>query len=432
MEPSSDPSSPSPPFFSWRQRITLLTQKEAQAIDEELMSTPGFSVDQLMELAGLSVSHAVDHFLQQPARSASILILCGPGNNGGDGLVAARHLFHLGYCPVVVYPKRSNKPLFVNLVKQCEDLGVEVGVELPGDIEGRFDCVIDALFGFGTKGALRAPFDAIMQRLTEITTPIVSVDIPSGWDVEQGDVYHTSFMPEALVSLTAPKRCAAFFRGRHYLGGRFVPPKMKVQYRLDEEHLPAYQGIRQFVEIEGWDEEGAEGGGERGTGGEDIIHKSLTPTPVFLPPSSISTATPSDEATGRTSGPTHTGTSTGTTSPQHPEFVVVWITAPNPAEAAKLAEGLVHHDLAACVNLVPNIESVYKWEGKVERSGEVLMMAKTRGSLLGELSAFVLKHHSYEVPETIAAGIVGGGDEYLQWLRDSTRKPKEEAGREVK
>lgn len=94
--------------------------------------------------------------------------------------MAARHLFHLGYCPVVVYPKRSNKPLFVNLVKQCEDLGVEVGVELPGDIEGRFDCVIDALFGFGTKGALRAPFDAIMQRLTEITTPIVSVDIPSG------------------------------------------------------------------------------------------------------------------------------------------------------------------------------------------------------------------------------------------------------------
>jgi len=176
--PSTSPpssSSTSPSSSSWRQRITLLTQKEAQAIDEELMSSPGFSVDQLMELAGLSVSQAVDNFLQQSTRSASVLILCGPGNNGGDGLVAARHLFHFGYRPVVVYPKRSSKPLFLNLVKQCEDLGVEVGEELPGDIEGRFDCIIDALFGFGTTGALRPPFDSMVQRLTGVVVVAVAV-----------------------------------------------------------------------------------------------------------------------------------------------------------------------------------------------------------------------------------------------------------------
>lgn len=260
----------------------------------------------------------------------------------------------------------------------------------------------------------------------------------AGWDVERGDVHHTSFMPEALVSLTAPKKCAAFFHGRHYLGGRFVPPKMKVQYMLDEDHLPAYQGTRQFVVIEGWDEEGAEGGGEREKGGEEIIHKSLTPSPVFLPPSSISALPPSGETKECTRVPTQappvtaTSTGTGTSTPQHHDLIVVWITAPNPTEATKLAEGLVDQDLAACVNIVPNIESVYKWEGKVERSGEVLMMAKTRGSLLGELSAFVLKHHSYEVPETIAAGIMGGGGEYLKWIRDSTREPKEETGEEVR
>ncbi|CAJ1427122.1 unnamed protein product, partial [Effrenium voratum] len=69
--------------------VTLLGQQEAIAIDEELMSTPGFSVDQLMELAGLSVASAVAD--AYPA-AKQVLIVAGPGNNGGDGLVAARHL----------------------------------------------------------------------------------------------------------------------------------------------------------------------------------------------------------------------------------------------------------------------------------------------------------------------------------------------------
>lgn len=246
-------------------------------------------------------------------------------------------------------------------------------------------------------------------------------------------MHHTNFMPEALVSLTAPKKCAAFFRGRHYLGGRFVPPKMKDQYQLNEDHLPAYHGTRQFVEIEGWDEEASEGGEREKEGEEEETpHKSassLTALPTFSTPRSPS---PLEETSSYNNGsgfltPTHPPPTTGISTQQH-EFIVVWITAPNPTEASKLAEGLVEQNLAACVNLIPNIESVYKWEGKIERSGEVLMMAKTRGSLLGALSAFVLEHHSYEVPETIAAGIVGGGAGYLNWLRESTREPKEEGG----
>ena len=105
------------------------------------------------------------------------------------------------------------------------------------------------------------------------------------------------------------------------------------------------------------------------------------------------------------------------------EFVVVWVTAPSGEEANKLADALVAEDLAACVNMVPGVESVYKWEGKVEKGTEVLMMAKTRRTLLAEFSAFVKKHHSYEVPETIAAEIVGGSAAYLQWLRENTRAP---------
>jgi NAD(P)H-hydrate epimerase len=89
------------------------------------MSTPGFSIDQLMELAGLSVACGVnDYYLKYLEQKVNkkILIICGPGNNGGDGLVAARHLKHFGYEPTIILPKQGSGQLFINLVKQCKDL----------------------------------------------------------------------------------------------------------------------------------------------------------------------------------------------------------------------------------------------------------------------------------------------------------------------
>ena len=78
--------------------ITYLSAVESQAIDAELFSEGGFSVDQLMELAGLSVAQAiwVEYGSKISAHASKVIVLCGPGNNGGDGLVAARHLTHFG------------------------------------------------------------------------------------------------------------------------------------------------------------------------------------------------------------------------------------------------------------------------------------------------------------------------------------------------
>ena len=87
--------------------ISFINATQAQEIDMMLMQTPGFSIDQLMELAGLSVATAVDEFASQ-LNIDNVLILCGPGNNGGDGLVAARHLWHFGYKPTIIYPKQNN------------------------------------------------------------------------------------------------------------------------------------------------------------------------------------------------------------------------------------------------------------------------------------------------------------------------------------
>ncbi|XP_021743626.1 pyridoxine/pyridoxamine 5'-phosphate oxidase 1, chloroplastic-like [Chenopodium quinoa] len=237
--------------------ISYLSQQEAAGIDEDLMGPLGFSVDQLMELAGLSVACAIAEVFKASEYNR-VLAICGPGNNGGDGLVAARHLYHFGYKPVICYPKRTPKPLYSGLVTQLESLSVPFlsAEDLPLDLSDNFDIIIDAMFGFSFHGTPRPPFDALIQRLVSCqnqhhtglkSTVIVSVDIPSGWHVEEGDVTGEGIKPDLLVSLTAPKLCAKKFGGpHHFVGGRFVPPAILEKYKL---HLPPYPGTSMCVRI---------------------------------------------------------------------------------------------------------------------------------------------------------------------------------------
>ncbi|CEM14979.1 unnamed protein product [Vitrella brassicaformis CCMP3155] len=232
--------------------VRYLGQSESAALDDELMGPCGFCLEQLMELAGLSVAQAVQDLSQQS--SMQIVVLCGPGNNGGDGLVAARHLFHFGHDVTVVYPKVGKKEWYSSLVTQLKESNIPVEESLPSSLASA-DVIIDALFGFSFSGAVRPPYDAILGELRRIQTSsgqpkkptIVAVDAPSGWDVEKGPQGNgDAVIPDVLVSLTAPKKCAEHFYGRHYLGGRFVPSSIQRKYRLE---LPAYPGASQCVEL---------------------------------------------------------------------------------------------------------------------------------------------------------------------------------------
>ncbi len=224
--------------------IKFLSQAEATKMDVELMSAEfGFSVDQLMELAGLSVACAVEQVYSRP-KFSSCLVIAGPGNNGGDGLVAARHLHHFGFNVSVFYPRRKDVDIYNRLVKQCGHLQIPFVDALP-DLTV-FDVVVDGVFGYSFSGDIRAPFDEIVRKMA-LHPHVLAIDIPSGWDVEKGDIRQTGFMPEVLVSLTAPKLCAKHFtRGTHFLGGRFVPPKMAAEYMLN---LPPYPGSSQIVQL---------------------------------------------------------------------------------------------------------------------------------------------------------------------------------------
>ena len=95
------------------------------------------------------------------------------------------------------------------------------------------------------------------------------------------------------------------------------------------------------------------------------------------------------------------------------------MTAASVEEATKIAEVLVNRKLAACVQVLPEMQSIYLWKGEVERAREVLMIAKTTSVKFEGLQSQVRAMHSYETPEIIALPIVAGSEDYLKWLTSS-------------
>jgi len=111
------------------------------------------------------------------------------------------------------------------------------------------DFIVDAIFGFSFKTPLREPFPSIITHMEETSLPVLSVDAPSSWDIEAGppkDGPGSKFMPGALISLTAPKPCVKWYRGRHFVGGRFLTKSIAEKYDLD---CPEYPGVEQIVEV---------------------------------------------------------------------------------------------------------------------------------------------------------------------------------------
>jgi len=186
------------PISGTTQELRYIDAETAVKIDEQLLSEEGgFSIDQLMELAGLSCAQTV-FACYPPLTFGTVLVAAGPGNQGGDGLVAARHLSHFGYRVMVWYPKEGKTELFKRLKRQLKNLNVDfVDTDEFDDALEESDVVLDAIFGFSFKGEPREPFKEPLDALNNDSRmefearrkvpPIISIDIPSGWNVDQGN-----------------------------------------------------------------------------------------------------------------------------------------------------------------------------------------------------------------------------------------------------
>jgi periplasmic divalent cation tolerance protein len=100
--------------------------------------------------------------------------------------------------------------------------------------------------------------------------------------------------------------------------------------------------------------------------------------------------------------------------------VVVLSTFAEEADAARVGRELVERRLAACVNVVPGVRSIYRWQGRIEDSSEVLAIVKTQRACLGELIAALAALHPYAVPEILALPVAGGAEPYAKWVREET------------
>jgi NAD(P)H-hydrate epimerase len=233
---------------------TYLNAEQAAAVDAYLMRKGFFTTEQLMELAGLSAAQVIEEVYDRE-HVDRVLVVCGPGNNGGDGYVIARHLAIFGYQNVeIICPRPATKPQFLSLIAQAEACGATVRPDLPAPdtIDLTATVIVDAIFGYSFSGEIREPYRTVIDELNRLKgAHIVSVDIPSGWDVNTGPKNGTGIQaPSVVISLMSPKCGMAGYNGIHYLGGRFLPSSALVPIQRDLNiKLPAFSGSKQFVRL---------------------------------------------------------------------------------------------------------------------------------------------------------------------------------------
>jgi NAD(P)H-hydrate epimerase len=238
-------------------KLTFGSRELNQLLDQALMEKHGFPSETLMELAGLAAAQVADRLLtvrRDPSSTApqTICVLVGPGNNGGDGLVAARHLQMMKYAvDLVVFKQLEGKN--GNYLSLCRLNGIPS--KTPEDFQedptlfGKHlqdkSLIVDAIFGFPFRGEIRQPYRDYIQALRPFEGRILSVDIPSGWDANEGNI-HQTFTPAFLISLGLPKQCSEGFKGEHYFGGRFVPECLCKELEVV---LPEFEGAALYCRL---------------------------------------------------------------------------------------------------------------------------------------------------------------------------------------
>ena len=217
--------------------LLAISTEQMREVDRLMIESYGITLLQMMENAGRNLAEqAVRMLAHLPNRANKLLVLCGAGNNGGGGLVAARHLHNRGLRVdlQLVAPANKLKPVPVHQWNILQKLGFEGEAKL--DLN-QYDLIIDAMIGYGLTGDPRKPAADWIEGVDESRVEVLSLDAPSGLDTSTGKLGNPCIQAAATLTLALPKmglsiEQAASVVGKLYVADISVPPELYQQMGL--------------------------------------------------------------------------------------------------------------------------------------------------------------------------------------------------------
>jgi NAD(P)H-hydrate epimerase len=210
--------------------IPAVTRAQMVEVDRLMVEEYGITLLQMMENAGRNLAQLSRQLLRGAVKGKRISVLCGGGNNGGGGMAAARHLANWGADVQVALavPAVKLKDAPAHQMRALRAMGVNISDGFPS---GNFDLMIDALIGYGLRGAPRGEIAQWIQKANRSDVPILSLDIPSGLDADTGGSPGDCIRADATLTLALPKVGmrevgASEYLGELYIGDISVPTRL--------------------------------------------------------------------------------------------------------------------------------------------------------------------------------------------------------------
>lgn len=216
--------------------MNTLTASQMAALDRDLVKM-GISVERMMEYAGLFPALLAAKFTKK-----RVLCLVGTGNNGGDCLVAARHLINWGYSVDIVFASQKLKEHARQQWRILQKMRVK---RTKKPTWSSYGVILDGLLGYNMRGSPRPAFAKLIDVANESGVPVIAIDVPSGWNAATGEASSPTIRAKATVMLSAEKvglrkKSAKKYAGKLYLAYMSIPPHLCRKYRIspfDGEHL---------------------------------------------------------------------------------------------------------------------------------------------------------------------------------------------------
>ncbi len=206
-------------------QVPAITTEQMREVDRLMIGKYNVQLIQMMENAGRNLAEMVRRLLGTSVKGKHTLVAAGKGNNGGGGMVAARHLYNWGAEVTVLLPKKALNGIPENQLNILETLPIELktgddAVDYLSVWNG--DIVADALIGYGLSGKPHGWTGKMIDAINALTLPVVSLDVPSGLDATTGEIYEPCIRAKATMTLALPKKGLVKPEARRIVGDLYL------------------------------------------------------------------------------------------------------------------------------------------------------------------------------------------------------------------